>query len=403
MSQILRQITVIARRDFLAVVATPTFLLFLLAPFFMLSFGAIGGLGGSQIADAGNVASRIAIIAEPETGARLKAEEKRLMPLFRSASTVPDIEIIAPKGEPDKQMSALIADPKTDMLAVMRGPFDHPTILHSGGRAREAAYLSALAENLLGRAKLGDAQLSKADITEVKRNTASKSGAQAAGAGAVFVIFLLTLLLAGQTVGMMAEEKANKVIEILAAAVPLEAVFFGKLIGMFGVSLLFIAFWGSVAAIGISVLPDSINLSSVAPAIGVPTFLILGALYFSMAYMILGAVFLGVGAQASTMREIQMLSLPITLLQVGMFGLSTAAAGNPGSKLAQFAEWFPFSSPFAMAAHGATDAALWPHLIALVWQALWVGVIIWLSAKLFRRGVLKSGGGWRTLFARRSA
>ena len=36
MNHTLNQIIVIARRDFMAVVATPTFLLFLLAPFFML-------------------------------------------------------------------------------------------------------------------------------------------------------------------------------------------------------------------------------------------------------------------------------------------------------------------------------------------------------------------------------
>jgi ABC-2 type transport system permease protein len=121
-----------------------------------------------------------------------------------------------------------------------------------------------------------------------------------------------------------------------------------------------------------------------------------------MAYMLLGAVFLGVGAQASTMREIQMMSLPITMLQIGMFSLATAAAGDPGSNLARFAQVFPFSSPFAMAARGATDASLSPHLMAIPWQALWVGIVIWASARMFARGVLKSGGGWRSLFRVRS-
>src|SRR3546814_11114515 len=67
------------------------------------------------------------------------------------------------------------------------------------------------------------------------------------GFGAVFVIFLLTLLLAGQTVSSLAEEKGNKVIEILAAAVPLESVFLGKLLGFLGVAVLFIAFWMALA------------------------------------------------------------------------------------------------------------------------------------------------------------
>ena len=36
---------VVARRDFISIVATPTFLVFLLAPLIMVGFSAIGGLG----------------------------------------------------------------------------------------------------------------------------------------------------------------------------------------------------------------------------------------------------------------------------------------------------------------------------------------------------------------------
>ena len=110
-----------------------------------------------------------------------------------------------------------------------------------------------------------------------------------------------------------------------------------------------------------------------------------------MAYLLLGAVFLSVGAQASTMREIQMLSLPITIVQVAMFALSTAAASRPDSGLALFAEVFPLSSPFAMAGHAANRPELWPHLAAIGWQLMWVAIFITLGARLFRRGVLQSG------------
>ena len=88
------------------------------------------------------------------------------------------------------------------------------------------------------------------------------------------------------------------------------------------------------------------GLAELRPAIGLLPFTALFAAYFAMAYLLLGSVFLSVGAQASSMREIQMLSLPITVIQVGMFALSSAAASHPGSRLALFAEVFPLSSPF---------------------------------------------------------
>jgi ABC-2 type transport system permease protein len=90
-----------------------------------------------------------------------------------------------------------------------------------------------------------------------------------------------------------------------------------------------------------------------------------------------------------------MLSLPITIFQVGMFSLSTAAATAPDSGLATFAQIFPFSSPLAMAARAATDDAKAVHLLALGWQAIWVALVIFLSVRLFRSGVLSSGNGWK--------
>ena len=49
MNAFLRNMRVVARRDFLAIVATPTFLLFLLAPLFMLAMGLAGGTGAAQL------------------------------------------------------------------------------------------------------------------------------------------------------------------------------------------------------------------------------------------------------------------------------------------------------------------------------------------------------------------
>ena len=198
---------------------------------------------------------------------------------------------------------------------------------------------------------------------------------------AVFGVFFLTLFLAGQVVGTMAEERSNKVIEVLAAAVPLEAVFLGKLLGMFGVAVLFITFWGTVLGQVTSVLPPAFAgmVGELSPAVGLPMFTVLFVTYFTMAYLLLGSVFLTIGAQASTMREIQMLSLPITIVQVGMFTLTLSGLSQPGSWLALVAEVFPLSSPFAMAGVAAASNSLWPHAVAIAWQALWVALFVTLA------------------------
>jgi ABC-2 type transport system permease protein len=392
----LRQTLTIARRDFVATVFTPTFLIFLLAPLIMLSFGAIGGLGAATMADSSAEQIKIVALAGDDQGVRLKRADRDLRRVFRESEAPPRLEIRPISVDPAQQARALFNDENIEVSAVLYGPLERPTVLHGVAGARTATYMATLAEQaVLGERAGTTAPLSTATILPFERTGATRSGQQAAGFGAVFVMFFLTLLLAGQTVGMLAEERNSKVIEVLAAAVPLEAVFFGKLVGMFGVAILFVGFWGTLITQGAQLLPGEIAtaLGEVVPAMGFIPFALIFLAYFSLAFLLLGAVFLGVGAQAATMREIQMLSLPITIFQVAMFGLSAAAASNPGSTLATFAEIFPFSSPFAMAARAANAPEIWPHLLAIAWQAMWLAITISIGARAFRRGVLQSGSG----------
>ncbi|OJU16290.1 MULTISPECIES: ABC transporter permease [unclassified Sphingomonas] len=395
----LRQTLTIARRDFVATVFTPIFLLFLLAPVIMGSFATIGSLGAMN-ASAGSAAkARLVAIAPAREAALLRDADAALRPLFPRDARPPTLEIRAPSGHAAAPRE-MLASAGTDVEAVLTGPLDRPQIVRAGDARHDAAYLAALADRAL-RMSRDPAARSVPEISIAPRGAPSAGGRSASGFLAVFGVFFLTLFLSGQVVGTMAEERNNKVIEVLAAAVPLESVFLGKLLGMFGVAAMFVAFWGVVLSQIGAMLPD--GLDAFTPAVGLVPFALLFVAYFTMAYLLLGSVFLGVGAQASTMREIQMLSLPITIVQVAMFGLSSAAAANPDAPIALVAAVVPLSSPFAMAGRAAIEPEIWPHLLALGWQALWVAIFIMIGARLFRRGVLQSGspaGAWRKLFGR---
>ena len=397
----IRQTLTIARRDFIATVFTPIFLLFLFAPVIMGSFGAIGGMGAASVADGASDKIRVVAIVARDQVQPIQQADKRLRSVFREEEAPPQLLTLAPAADPAAQARKTFDTKDYDASAVLYGALDRPQILYGPRGSRAADYLTLLAGETLTAARLG-AALPRVTPNKIAitRQRASQSGQHQSAFFAVFGIFFLTLFLSGQVVGTMAEERNNKVIEVLAAAVPLESVFLGKLLGMFGVAVLFVAFWGTVVGQVTSLLPASAAAAIVelAPAVGGPMFALLFGAYFTMAYLLLGSVFLGVGAQASTMREIQMLSLPITILQVAMFALSSAAASRPGSWVATFAEVFPLSSPFAMAGHAANAPALWPHVAALAWQLLWVAIFIAVGARMFRRGVLQSGSAkpwWR--------
>lgn len=398
LGRVLRQALTVARRDFTATVMTPTFLLFLLSPLLMIGFGVVGSMSATSAAGSGEARQRIIVIAPAAKAAEIAAVDRQLRQVFTTPTARPSLHIEGPGDDVPAQARALLDSSQFDVAAVLYGPLDRPHILRRPSGYAEGIYLTQLAEQALRAERSGGAgQLSKAEVIVVTSGQATSGGRGQAAYFAALGIFFLTLMLSGQAVGAMAEERSNKVIEVLAAAVPLESVFFGKLIGAFGSALLFVCFWGTLLAQLPKVVPAGVadELGNLSAAVG-PIFPLLFVVYFTMAYMLQSAVFLGVGSLAGTQREIQMLSLPITIFQFAMLGFASYAAGHADSWIARAAEIFPFSSPLAMAAHAANSPALWPHALALAWQVLWVAITVTVAARLFRRGVLKSGGPKRS-------
>ncbi len=391
MPRFLRHALTIARRDLTATVMTPTFLLFLLSPLLMIGFGIIGGLSGQAAGAASEARQVIVAIAPAGKQDALRAADRELRSVFSRDSARPKLRLDRAERDPAAQARALFDSDTIEAAAVLYGPLDQPTVLRRAGAEAEGRYLAALAAQTL-RAEHAGGIRSTPRFETVTREVPTVSGRGQAAYFSTFAIFLVTLMLSGQAVGAMAEERSNKVIEILAAAVPLESVFFGKLLGAFGSALIFVAFWGTLVANLPKLLPAGMAgvVSDLSVAVG-PIFPLLLIGYFVMAYLLQSAVFLGVGSLASTQREIQMLSLPITIFQFAMFGMASYAAGNPESWVATAAQIVPFSSPMAMAARAANAPELWPHALAFVWQALWVAITLTIAARLFRRGVLKSG------------
>ena len=182
------------------------------------------------------------------------------------------------------------------------------------------------------------------------------------------------MLLAGMLLSQLIEEKSNKIIEVLAAAVPIDAIFLGKLFAMLAMSLRRDrgVGRGRRAAIAHAGTGQAWRRCRRRRSAGRCSWR-LAVVYFVMSYLLLGAVFLGIGAQASTVREVQTLSMPVTMAQVVMFALAATAVGEPDSRAALAAAIFPLSSPFVMMARAAEQPQIWPHLVAIAWQALWVG------------------------------
>jgi ABC-2 type transport system permease protein len=388
---------VIARRDFVASVFSKTFILFLIAPIVLVGFAFfVASMTNAQ--DLAAAQPTVAVVTDSAVADALGEARQRLV-TATSEETFPVLRNVAPAEHVAVQARALLADEHGGYSAVLSGTLDRPVLtgpLKADGYV--AHRLQLMVDDARRTAALRGAALQPAPLERVVTEQAAgnlQMIRRDVAKGGQTLIFTVTMLLATLLLSTLVEEKTNKVIEVLAAAVPLDAVFLGKLLAMLGISLVGLALWGGMFALGYTflhqVFDQWVTLPQVAPAIGWPIWIVLLILYFTTNFMILGALFLGIGAQASNIREIQTISMPVTMLQLLVFLLAINVVGQGFGPLALTAYIVPFSSPLAMIAYGAQSETLWPHLLALAWQALWIVLIIRVSSRLFKATVLKSG------------
>ena len=387
MMRFIRSAWVIARRDFTATVLSKAFIFFLLGPLFPLLFGGVfAGIGT-------NVASQakrpvVAVIAPKAEFDRLQAARGRLA---QAVGEDPLVELVNYPPEPDlsAQQKRLLATRQPPVRAVLSGGLDRPKLV--GALAADPGTAGQL-QLLVAAARTSDSAEPELEVTNVAASSGTIVRDRAlTGQIAQVILFLLTLMLSTMVLSQLIEEKSNKVIEIIAAAIPIDAMFVGKLFAMLAASVLGLVVWISAGALFIQLIKTGGVATLPVPAVGWPAFLALGVVYFAMNYLLFGAAFLMIGAQASTAREVQTLSMPVTFAQVFIFGFAATAIGDPQSAKAVAAAIFPLSSPMTMLARAAEEPEVWPHLLAIVWQAIWVAVILRIGSQLFRRTVLKSG------------
>ena len=387
MIRLLQAAWVIGRRDFTATVLSKAFIFFLLAPLFPLLLGGLFGGIGARVATQ-TEQQVVAVVSSKEDFARLSQARDRL------ANAVGDMAVVrfknyAPETDAEAQQAELLASSNPPVRAVLYGGLYDP---HLAGPFSEQAPVAKQVSMIVADAR----EYQAPPVPLATTRTAAASGSLARDRAVTaqigqMLLFFLTILLSGMVMSQLIEEKSNKIIEVIAAAVPIDAMFLGKLFAMLAASVAGIIVWVGAGALLIQMFKTGGVATLPPPAVGWTAFLLLGIVYFATNYLLLGATFLTVGAQASTAREVQTLSMPVTFAQVLFFGFASVAIGAPNSSEALAAAIFPFSSPMVMLARAAEDPNLWPHLPAILWQAAWVALILRIGAQLFRRTVLKSG------------
>jgi ABC-2 type transport system permease protein len=385
------QAMTIARRDVTWKIGSPFFLIALFAPLMMIIFAGLVGMG-SERAVKGTISSvSIVAVAEGDYARRIGKADVQLRKMMPADNPLPPLRVTSPSKVGTSPGESMIKRSKGEVVAVLEGTEAAPSVIIVSSGNRMAHYLVRVHE-LATETKMRTDRMEAIGVRKVRTAGIGTVGRTAFGQIAITMLFLMTYFLCSQVSGSMIEERSNKTIDTLAAAAPMESIFFGKLAGEFAIAMIFVGFYGSLLALLPAFLPEGAGrtLSLVARETGWG-FAVLFVAYFTTAYMIQSAAIIGVSSLASTPYGARVIMIPLSALQFAMMTACIYAFQHPGSGFHLATALFPMTSPMLMLGESFREMPTWRHVAAIAWQVMWLVILLRFSARAFRRTALDSG------------
>ena len=111
------------------------------------------------------------------------------------------------------------------------------------------------------------------------------------------------------------------------------------------------------------------------------------------------SLFAAVGSAISSEEDSNQFITPVMLLLMFAFYAGFGSMRNPDGPLALWCSLIPFTSPIVMMIRLPYDVPVWQQILSLVLLFATFGGITWLSAKIYRVGILMYGKkpSWREL------
>jgi ABC-2 type transport system permease protein len=229
----------------------------------------------------------------------------------------------------------------------------------------------------------------------------SKTGEEKKGGSANFFVgFVLCALLILPTIisGLdvmrgIIQEKTDRVVEVLISCVTPAELLVGKILGTAAVGLTQIGVW-LIMLFGISIYGAAtiamagINLSQF---IRLQTFIYF-PIFFILAFLTYVCVYAIGGAACNSDREAQQLIAPITMVMFLPWFILVVLITNPDSTLSTSFSMSPVFGPMTMYVRTlVSDPPPLQIAISIVVSIATIALFLWVTAKIFRVGILSYG------------
>ena len=211
--------------------------------------------------------------------------------------------------------------------------------------------------------------------------------------GFVYLLFIAIFNTVVMLLNNTVEEKSNRIIEVLVSSATPGEIMMGKLMGIAGVGLTMLGAW-VLSLLGVLMWFAGPAVDWAGPLLEVirsSGLLPLFAFYFVGGYLIFAGIFLAVGSLCSTVKEAQnFVGSAVVLLMVPLFTM-VFVAQEPNGTLATVMSWIPIYTPFVMMNRAAADPPAFEMWGTGILMAVTAIGMLWLSGKIFRIGILRTG------------
>lgn len=257
--------------------------------------------------------------------------------------------------------------------------------------------------------------------------TRRSSGAMAGfiGMALAFISFYFISAFGGSVMNGVLEEKKNRIMEVMVSSVKPFDLMAGKIIGIGLVGLVQMLLWIAFGALLIFILMmvmigSAVDLSSLAnmtqsdvtgmaanmgadsfrdmqdsirvlSSVNFPQMILMFVLYFVGGYLLYASLYAAVGASVSSDEDSAQFMMPVMLLLMFSFYAGFGSINNPEGPLALWCSYIPFTSPIVMLVRIPFGVPIWQQALSvfILYASAWL--IVWLSARIYRVGILMYG------------
>jgi ABC-2 type transport system permease protein len=370
------------------------------------------------------VLDAIGVDDPPTFGVATLAEDVPIDP----SETVRHVSAIATGGEPadvqevedvEAARDEVRAD-ELDLLFIVErgdgGELTYELFGEVGQASAERAVIQASAEEITQQDRLARAGLSTEErqaiaapvAVEVVAPDPEPGGPSEESFGgaflmtwAIIILTFMAILTYGNWVAQsVAEEKSNRVMELLITAATPRQLLAGKVLGTGAAGLtqyIAILIVAAIAFLGVEPVRQLLDMGEAGSGLDLPTIEPIAVLVFSLfflgGFLLYSTLYAATGSMVSRIEDVQQASGPLLLLAMGGYFAAITAINVPDAEWVAIASLIPFFSPYLMPIRmlvGTPPSAGEVGLALLLLVAALL-VSIWIAARIYSAGVLLYG------------